>query len=318
MLVRFLKELIWRISGVRHLREEIKSLRIHKGDIEKLRELEQELAKLKARIDNKEIPTSLAAPQLSNNNKAIFICGLHRSGTSIFAKILQSHKLIHGFEKTGAIQDEGQFLQSVYTPDGELGGPGSFGFDRRSHLTENAKNTNEACRKQLIKEWGLRLPGTGEYFLEKSPANLVKTRFLQKLFPNSIFIVIKRHPLAVAMATQKWSYNSPSLLVKHWIKCYQTWNADKKHVNNYLEYYYEDFVTRPHEIFEEILKKLQLEPCENLKAAIDKARLSATPNEKYLSQIVKLTSEYKKISRSYEKDIEKLGYDLKGNIIDQH
>ena len=40
--------------------------------------------------------------------KFIFICGLHRSGTSLLYKILKNQKTISGFKNTTAIEDEGE------------------------------------------------------------------------------------------------------------------------------------------------------------------------------------------------------------------
>ena len=63
-------------------------------------------------------------------HKFIFICGLHRSGTSLLYKILKSQKNISGMENTGVIEDEGQHLQTVFNAANKHGGPGKFGFDK--------------------------------------------------------------------------------------------------------------------------------------------------------------------------------------------
>ena len=43
----------------------------------------------------------------------VFVCGLHRSGTSLITRSLMDHPEVSGFRDTGAIEDEGQFLQTV-------------------------------------------------------------------------------------------------------------------------------------------------------------------------------------------------------------
>ena len=66
--------------------------------------------------------------------------------------------------------------------------------------------------------------------VEKTPGNLLKTRFLQAMFPNSYFIVITRHPVAVSMANQKWKVDLASLhkLFDHWLHCHALFDEDKK------------------------------------------------------------------------------------------
>ena len=72
-------------------------------------------------------------------HKFIFICGLHRSGTSLLYKILKNQKTISGFKNTTAIEDEGQHLQSVFNAANKHGGPGKFGFDKDSFLNEKSE-----------------------------------------------------------------------------------------------------------------------------------------------------------------------------------
>ena len=80
------------------------------------------------------------------------------------------------------------------------------------------------------------------------------TRFLQAAFPNSYFVVIKRHPVAVSLATQKWKVNLTAVhrLFEHWLHCYEIFEEDKKYLKRVYELNYEDYVENPAKYHQEI------------------------------------------------------------------
>ena len=81
--------------------------------------------------------------------------------------------------------------------------------------------------------------------VEKSPPNLIRTRFLQALYPEARQIVVMRHPIAVACATQKWSWSSYTSLIEHWLVCHELLIADAQHLPGLLVLRYEEFVADP-------------------------------------------------------------------------
>lgn len=180
-----------------------------------------------------------------SNKKYIFIIGLHRSGTSLLADYLKEHPNVSGFERTGFPKDEGQFLQTVFPIAAKYGGPGKFGFDNRSHLTETSEILNKDSIKKLHDEWNNHWDISKTHLLEKSPPNILKTRFLQAIFPNSYFILIKRHPIAVSYATKKWSKTSIKSLLNHWFICHDIFIDDSKYLTNIYSISYEDLVSDP-------------------------------------------------------------------------
>ncbi len=192
-------------------------------------------------------------------HRMVFVGGLHRSGTSILFKCLRDHPEISGFVGTGVPEDEGQHLQSVYPPATVYGGGGRFGFNPEAHLTEASPLVNEENRRKLFSEWSTHWDMSRKYLLEKSPPNLIRTRFLQSMFPDSRFVIIVRHPLAYAYPrndeTGIWNVYSR---VKHWLVCHELLRADSAHLHNAIILKYEEFVLDPAGHLERIFSFLGL------------------------------------------------------------
>ena len=189
---------------------------------------------------------------MSVDKEYVFICGLHRSGTSILNRIIQTHPLLTGFSGTGASEDEGQHLQTVIPHDGEFGGPGKFCFDDRARLTEDDLPRYRAGIPRILKAWERHWDSTCSMRVEKSPPNLIRSRFLQAGFPKSRFIFIIRHPLVVSMATQKWCNVSLEELIMHWIAGHRILLEDLPHLKHSFLVRYEDIAHAPDEVFADI------------------------------------------------------------------
>ncbi len=195
-----------------------------------------------------------------NGKQFVFICGLHKSGTSLLHEILRSHPAMSGFANTGVPEDEGQHLQTVYPTARVFGGAGRFGFDPASFMDEHHPLATVENSEKLFAEWSRYWDQDRQYYLEKSPPNLVRTRFLSQLFPESSFIVILRHPVAVAYATQKWSRTNISSLIEHSLRCYERFQADAPHLNRLHVLRYEEFVTDPRAHLSKLLQRLDASP----------------------------------------------------------
>jgi Sulfotransferase family len=192
--------------------------------------------------------------------RLVFIGGLHRSGTTLIARCLAEHPLISGFENTGVPADEGQHLQTLYPPAKAHGGPGRFAFDRRSHLTEESPLVSEESRRQLLSEWSRWWDSTKPIVVEKSPPNLLRGRFLQALFPDAALVMVLRHPLAVAYATQKWSETSLRSLVHHWVVAHEGFAADSSRLENLLVVRFEELIADPDGTLERVYRLLAVDP----------------------------------------------------------
>ena len=180
-----------------------------------------------------------------SRHRLVFVGGLHRSGTTLLGRLIAQHPQVSGFAETGVPADEGQHLQTVYPTAKAHGGPGRFGFDGAAHLTEKSDLCTPQNAARLIESWSAHWDLTKPLLVEKSPPNLVRTRFLQGLFPDASFVVILRHPIAVSLATQKWSQTSLRSLLRHWLVCHEALADDRPHVERLLALTYEELVDDP-------------------------------------------------------------------------
>jgi hypothetical protein len=212
-----------------------------------------------------------------DDHRFVFLAGLHRSGTTLLARLLAAHPEISGFSGTGVDADEGQHLQTVYPAAKVWGGPGRFGFAPEAHFTE-AQASEEKARR-LFDEWSPYWDLSRPVLLEKSPPNILKTRFLQALFPGSKFVVIIRHPIPVSIPTAKWrGTRRYDLMIKHWVRCHAILKEDCRYLDNCHILSYEQLVGDPESVLRGIFEFLELEPIAPSEPVLGGA------NEKYFKQ----------------------------------
>lgn len=220
-----------------------------------------------------------------DRHRFIWVCGLHRSGTTLLFRNLRSHPRISGFHDTGVAKDEGQLLQTVITNDQHHGGAGIFGFRKRARLTETSPLATEQTRDELLRQWTPYWDLSRDYLLEKSPPTTIRSRFFQALFPNSYFIFITRHPAATAMATLKWKWRRATVnkLIRHWVVCHEMALDDCKHLKRWLWIKYEDLVAAPQRELERVYQLLDLpvQPMDTeLRADVNRSYLNAFAKKK--------------------------------------
>jgi hypothetical protein len=241
----------------------------------------------------------------------VFLAGLHRSGTTLLARLLAAHPEISGFSGTGVPADEGQHLQSVYPAAKEYGGPGRFGFAPESHLTESSPLVSDENARKLFEEWSPHWDLSRPVLLEKSPPNLLKTRFLQALFPGSAFVVIVRHPIPVSIPTARWrGTRRYDRMFEHWLRCHALFEGDRERLERVHVLTYEQLVRDPGGVLQGIFEFLELEPI------APSEPVEGGANEKYFRQWQELKRDLRMrayldlVSLRYERPVRRYGYSL--------
>ncbi|MCE9633966.1 MAG: sulfotransferase [Methylophilales bacterium] len=254
---------------------------------------------------------------MAQTHKLVFICGLHRSGTSLLHSCLRDHPMMSGFHDTGVPEDEGQHLQNVYPSGNVYGGPGKFGFYPQSFLNEYSALATKENAENLMQQWGRYWDLSKPVLVEKSPPNLIRTRFLQALFPEAYFIVLLRHPVAVSLATQKWSKNSIPELLEHWLICHERFDLDARQLRNKLIFKYEEFMLDPQLVLDAIYKFIGVPTTKLIQP------IKPSLNEQYFEQWLQYRDQIKtEISDNYfahilESRMMRFGYSL-NNLHNYH
>ena len=109
--------------------------------------------------------------------------------------------------------DEGQHLQTVYPTAQAYGGPGpvrlrrSGASDRDSSELVSPAERGAAARRAGSRHWDLDEAGSRREVAAEPDQDALPAGAL----PRRAFVVVVRHPIAVSLATQKWSQTSASL-----------------------------------------------------------------------------------------------------------
>ena len=176
----------------------------------------------------------------------VFVAGLHRSGTTALARCLASHPDFSGMTSTGVPEDEGQHLQNVYPPAKSLGGPGRFALNPTAHLTEHSPLATDDSAARLWAAWAPHWQAERHFLVEKSPPNLLMTRFLTRLFPEAVHLIITRHPVVVTLSTAKWADDTElTVLFDNWFTAHDTFRKDLPDLPRVKVISYEALTRRP-------------------------------------------------------------------------
>jgi hypothetical protein len=180
-----------------------------------------------------------------DNHPWLFILGLNNSGTTLLVDLLKTHPSVRW------LPNEGQYLT------GALPLPRTYGvarnFSRRPDIFHWTEETDPTPALRIKYDWAMHYQNRPGILLEKSPPNILRSRWLQQNFQPSRFVTIIRHPYAVCEGIRRREHHTIEEAALHWVRANELMLEDVLHLQNCLCVSYEDFCLHP-EIYLERLE----------------------------------------------------------------
>jgi hypothetical protein len=178
-------------------------------------------------------------------------------------------------------------------------------------LTEASPLATEESARKLFEEWSPYWDLSRPVLLEKSPPNLLKTRFLQALFPGSSFIVIVRHPIPVSIPTARWrGTRRYDRMFEHSLRCHALFEGDREQLERVHVLTYEQLVRDPAGALTGMFEFLRLDPIPPSEP------VEGGANEKYFQQwqamkrTLRMRVYLDLVSLRYGRRVRRYGYSL--------
>jgi len=223
----------------------------------------------------------------------VFLVGCARSGTTITIDLMRTHRQIQ-------VLDEPRHIWRAVSPITDIWAPGVVERGGRIEMDETLVTSDLAarCRRMF---YGRHLLSQRKILIEKLPINSFRIRFLQSIFGNSSFIHLIRHGLEVANSIRRtgpkwygrndgWRWLSLCEIAQkagmaksflsgchsavekglvEWTLCVEACRTARKDKVSagYLELRYEDLLSDPASMFQDIAGFLDVTPDDRLLAA---------------------------------------------------
>ena len=234
-------------------------------------------------------------PRLLEDHRWIFLVGCNNSGTTLI------HDVLAATGKFSFMPHEGQRYTSVLQRAKKRGYQRVWSEYVGELQLEDCHPTNGVPR--LLFDWlGELASPLKPMILEKTTANAVRMRWLQRAFPGAAFIGIVRNGYAVVEGIKRKGGKSVARGARHWRQVNEMMLNDAKHVNKFLLVRYEDFVAAPRETLFRITEFLELQ-MEDIRAVRTSIRDMNAPS---ISRLDK--AELRVITHEAGELLAKLGY----------
>ena len=204
---------------------------------------------------------------LAKAHRWCFIVGCNNSGTSLLYSILEKT------EQVSAFKNEGQIYTNMLKRANKRGHERVWTeYLDELRLTEDDSG---GCYPRLLHDWmrELSVP-INNLIIEKTTANAVRMRWLQSVFPNSIFIGVVRNGYAITEGIIRKGGKSARRGAFHWNLVNKIMLEDAIKVNNFLLLKYEDLTDESEVTASKLAEFLDLDKYKIIEAMNDKFEYS--------------------------------------------
>lgn len=202
---------------------------------------------------NYQIPIYDITERMISSKRYLFVSGATKSGTTLLASALGLSEKISFLTNIHGKQEEGQWVQDVYK-----WGNGNNGLREAYHMTEKHPLAYVDNRIRLFRLWSRFWDLSKPILAEKSPHNIIKTRFLQALFPDSKFLILVRNGIVQVTGEALQEKRSPLICCREWVRAYQMLIRDLPCLHEYHIVRYEDMTNDIEATFDRICRFINI------------------------------------------------------------
>jgi hypothetical protein len=237
----------------------------------------------------------------------LFLIGMNNTGTKLLVKILESHPELRSLPR------EGQFLT------GELPNPLTLHVPRVFSMCLDTfrwtEDTQGGDPQRILYDWAYYYPPRPGVLVEKTPANVLRSRWLQRHFAPATFLATVRDPYATCEGIRRRDGVPIEYAATHWALCNEILLEDLPLLQSKLVMRYEDLCADPVRELERVRVALGLrQPFDGQvlrgEFGIENLAGSSAPIQNFnASSHARLSSrEFDVISRIAGPTMERLGY----------
>lgn len=184
----------------------------------------------------------------------VFVSGLYGSGASRVTSMLSNHRLVSMRRATRRPGHKDEDVRRVF----DATATDNWALFPGMHLTEEWPECRPENAEVLWRSWAPYWDLSKPVLVERSAPNLMTARFLQGLFPDSYFVMVMRHPIAVVEAGRARSSSSRSSRLEHWVGVHEMMAEDLPHLDHVIVVRYEDLRTNAEDEYRRMLEFLEL------------------------------------------------------------
>jgi hypothetical protein len=167
----------------------------------------------------------------------LFLNGMNNTGTTLLLALFSAHPELR------CLYREGHFITKG-VPDPRMPGAPRI-FSTRLPMFRWTEDSVEGDAQRAMYDWAYYLPPPPGVIVEKSPTNVLRSRWLQRHFPRAAFLATVRDPYAVCEGIRRREGVPLEHAAAHWVVCQDALLDDLPYLERKVVLRYEDLCAAP-------------------------------------------------------------------------